>query len=76
VYCQDARKNIVAYKWSGEWSSDGTVIGPLLLGRLSSALEWNAGSDLRFFYQADDDKICEECQSSDEAWFMGSFVSS
>jgi len=76
VYSQDARKNIVAYKWSGGWSSDGTVIGPLKFGNLFSALEWNTGSDLRLYYQADDVEIREQCQSGDEVWFRGAFISS
>lgn len=78
LYCQTARKHVAAYKWSGggKWTLDETVIGPLQLGRLSSALEWVNGNELRFYYQADDDTICEHCKYKDFSWFKGSFVGS
>jgi hypothetical protein len=74
VYCQDARRNISAYKHDGGWSYDGIVVGPLQAGVLSSVIQWNSGNNLRLYYQSDCDDIWEECQDSDESWVTGSFV--
>ncbi|KAI1214245.1 fucose-specific lectin [Annulohypoxylon truncatum] len=71
VYCQDARKNIVAHKSDDGWKSDGIIIGPLRCKRFSAAIEWNTQGELRLYYQGDDNRIYEHCKSGDNAWLKG-----
>lgn len=75
VFLQDSGANIAAYHNDGGWNYQGTVIGPLRPGRRLAALEWKTGTELRIFYQADDNKVREQAQSEAGAWYTGEYVS-
>ncbi|KAI0422584.1 fucose-specific lectin [Xylaria grammica] len=75
VFLQDSGDSIAAYHNDGAWNYQGTVIGPLRPGRRFAALEWKEGSELRVFYQDDDNKIHEQAQSNAGAWYNGEYES-
>ena len=75
IYWLDAKKHVSGYKWSGGWSAVNSVVGPLRLGAPLSVIEWNTGSNLRFYFQAVDDNVREVCQDSgSDLWTVGSLV--
>ncbi|KAI0503254.1 fucose-specific lectin [Xylaria bambusicola] len=73
VFLQDSSASIIAYHNDGGWVKQGAVVGPLRPGRRIAALEWREGTELRVFYQADDNKIREQAQSNAGAWYKGEY---
>nr|UWK20224.1 fucose-specific lectin [Trichoderma stromaticum] len=63
LYWQDPHGLLRGYKWSGGWESTGSL-NPLKVGTHISAINWNSGSSIRVYYQADDGSISEECTNS------------
>ncbi|KAI1437993.1 fucose-specific lectin [Xylaria sp. CBS 124048] len=79
VYCQEPSRRIAAYKFSeatATWTPDGTVVDNSQRESKFSVVEWNIGDSVRFYYQADDNTIKEQCQDGGRAWFPGVFVAS
>ncbi|KAF2966505.1 hypothetical protein GQX73_g7044 [Xylaria multiplex] len=77
VYLHDSSGNITEYEWNtanNEWTSKGPVIGPLTFGRHIAALEWKTGTELRVFYQDDDNTIREQAKSDEGEWYPGELV--
>jgi hypothetical protein len=59
LFWQDGYGLLRGYKWSGSWESTG-YINSVPVGTHSSATNWNAGSSIQLYYQADDGSISEE----------------
>lgn len=63
LFWQDGYGLLRGYKWSGNWESTGSV-GPVPVGTHVSATNWNTGSSIKVYYQADDGSISEESINS------------
>jgi Fungal fucose-specific lectin len=73
VYWHDSQQNFVSYEYEGSWKSAGTVLESLPSGTQSSAIGWDKGKRIRFYYQGNNNDILEECNDGG-AWFTGSVV--